>query len=54
MQEDPTLRRIREARHEISEENDHDPVKIVEYYRELQKKYAKRMAPGAAPPTGNK
>ncbi len=45
MQEDPTLRRIREARHEISEENDHDPVKIVEYYRELQKEYADRMAP---------
>jgi hypothetical protein len=45
MQEDPTLRRIREARHEISEENDHDPVKLVAYYRELQEKHASRMAP---------
>ena len=45
MQEDPTLRRIREVRHEISEENDHDPVKLVEYYRELQEKHASRMAP---------
>jgi hypothetical protein len=44
MNEDPTIGRIREARHEISEENEHDPVKLVEYYRELQKQHSQRMA----------
>jgi len=49
MKDDPTIRRIREARHEISEANQHDPRKLVEYYLELQKRYAKRTAlsPGA-------
>lgn len=41
--DDPTIGRIREARHLISEEHDHDPQKIVEYYLELQKKYQQRL-----------
>ncbi len=45
MNEDPTIQRIREARHEISEENEHDPAKLVEYYLELQKEHAKRLVP---------
>ena len=41
--DDPTIERIRETRHRISEEHGHDPQKIVEYYLELQKKYKQRL-----------
>ena len=43
LKDDSTLERIREARHRISEDQDHDPQKIVEYYIELQKKYERRL-----------
>ncbi|MGA9995390.1 MAG: hypothetical protein WBP93_08250 [Pyrinomonadaceae bacterium] len=42
--DDPTIERIRETRHRISEEHGHDPQKIVEYYLELQKKYKQRLS----------
>ena len=32
MKDDPTIRRIREVRHRISEQCDHDPEKLVAYY----------------------
>lgn len=38
LRDNPTLASIRETRHKISEEFGHDPQRIVEYYRELQKK----------------
>jgi hypothetical protein len=41
--DDPTITRIREARHRISEECGHDPQRIVEYYAKLQKKYQDRI-----------
>ena len=41
--DDPTIERIREARHRISKDHDHDPQKVVEYYLELQKKYEQRL-----------
>ena len=41
--DDPTIERIREARHQISEEHGHDPQKVVEYYIELQKKYKRQL-----------
>lgn len=41
--DDPTIERIRETRHRISEEHGHDPQKVVEYYLELQKKYKQRL-----------
>ncbi len=41
--DDPTIQRIRETRHHISEEHNHDPQKIVDYYIELQKKYKERL-----------
>ena len=41
--DDPTIERIRETRHRISEAHNHDPQKIVEYYLELQKKYKQRL-----------
>ena len=43
VKDDPTIARIREARHQISEECGHDPQRIVGYYGELQKKYQDRI-----------
>jgi len=37
------IERIREARHQISEEHAHDPQKVVAYYIELQKLYSQRL-----------
>ncbi|MFL6214588.1 MAG: hypothetical protein ACJ74J_11940 [Blastocatellia bacterium] len=41
--DDPTITRIREARHQISEECGHDPQRVVAYYGKLQKKYQGRI-----------
>ncbi len=41
--DDPTIERIRKARHQISEEHGHDPQRLVEYYVELQKKYERQL-----------
>ena len=41
--DDPTITRIRETRHRISEECGHDPQKVVDYYIELQKKYQRLL-----------
>lgn len=43
MQIDPTLDRVREARHRISQQCEHDPKRLVEYYLKLQAKYADRL-----------
>jgi hypothetical protein len=40
---DPGIAWIREIRHKISAEFDHDPKKLGEHYRELEKKYADRL-----------
>ena len=41
---DPTIARIREARHRISEKCGHDPRKLVDYYLALQEEqYADRL-----------
>lgn len=37
MKDDPTITRIREVRHSISEKCGHDPKKLVEYY--IQRTY---------------
>ena len=52
MKPDPTIAKIREARHRISEKCGHDPKKLVEYYMKLQEeKYADRLArPGKSQP----
>jgi hypothetical protein len=41
--DDPTITRIREARHQISKQCGHDPQKIVKYYAKLQEKYRDRI-----------
>lgn len=37
---DEAISQIRNVRHIISEENGHDPQKLVKYYIELQKQYS--------------
>ncbi len=39
MKQDPTIERIRQIRHEISEECGHNPKKLVGYYMKYQKKF---------------
>ena len=43
MKDDPTISRIRETRHRISEKFDHNAEKIVNYYITLQKRHKKRL-----------
>jgi len=40
---DSTIAQIREIRHQISQQFDHDPQKIIEYYITFQKKYQYRL-----------
>jgi hypothetical protein len=40
---DDVIEEVREIRRKISEQFDHDPVKLVEYYMEIQKQYAERL-----------
>lgn len=41
--DDPTISRIREARHRISEKCGHDPRRLVEYYTKLQERHRDRL-----------
>jgi hypothetical protein len=43
MKDDPTILRIRETRHQISEKFDHNIEKIVNHYIILQEKHKKRL-----------
>jgi len=43
MQDDPAIASIREARHRISEQFDHDPKKLVEHYIRLQEQHKERL-----------
>ena len=43
MQEDQAIAEIREVRLQISEECDHDPRKLITYYKELQLRHKARM-----------
>ena len=43
MEEDLTIAQIREIRHQISQQFNHDPKKIIEYYIGLQKKFQYRL-----------
>jgi hypothetical protein len=40
---DDAIEEVREIRRRISEQFGHDPVKLVEYYIEVQKQYADRL-----------
>jgi hypothetical protein len=43
MQEDQVIAEIRKVRRQISEECDHDPRKLVSYYKKLQLRHKKRL-----------
>ena len=43
MKDDPAIRRIRDVRHQISEEHGHDPKRLVAYYLELQRQRQEEM-----------
>ena len=40
---DPVIDEIREIRHQISAQFDHDPVRLGAYYMELQEQYRDRL-----------
>lgn len=42
---DEVIARIREARHQISEQFGHDPYKLVAHYMELQKEHPEKLVP---------
>jgi hypothetical protein len=43
LKDDPIISRIRETRHQISEQFQHDPKKLIEHYIELQEKHKVRL-----------
>jgi hypothetical protein len=43
MQDDPTIARIRQVRHDISEEFGHDAKRLVAHYIEYQEQFADRL-----------
>ena len=43
IKDNPLIERIRSVRHQISEENHHDPRQLVEHYIELEKKHQGRF-----------
>jgi hypothetical protein len=42
---DEEIARIREVRHQISEEFGHDPYRLVAHYMELQKAHPEKLIP---------
>jgi hypothetical protein len=52
--EDPGIQWVRDVRHKISEEFDHDPRKLIEHYIEMQKQYEDRLVrmPKSTPEQG--
>lgn len=42
---DAEIARIREVRHQISEQFGHDPYRLVAYYMELQKEHPEKLIP---------
>ncbi|MBI3946930.1 MAG: hypothetical protein HY321_13485 [Armatimonadetes bacterium] len=42
LEDDPTIGRIREARHRISARFGHDAHRLVEYYRQLEEREGRR------------
>ena len=41
--QDAAIAQIREVRHRISEQYGHDPQRLINYYLELQRKFAERL-----------
>ena len=43
MKDDPIIQAVRDVRHQISESVDHDPRKLLEYYRKRQERYGNSL-----------
>lgn len=43
MYNDEAIKEIRKTRHKISGEYDHDTKKLLDHYKELEKRYSKRI-----------
>lgn len=43
MKDDPVIKRVRSVRHAISQEQGHDPQKLVAYYIEKQQAHQDRL-----------
>lgn len=43
MKYDPIIQAVRDVRHQMSESVDHDPQKLLEYYRKRQERYGDRL-----------
>lgn len=43
MKDDPVIKAVRDARHQISQSVNHDPQKLLEYYRQRQERYGDRL-----------
>jgi hypothetical protein len=43
MKDDPVIKRVRSARHAISQEQGHDPQKLVAYYIQKQQAHRDRL-----------
>jgi hypothetical protein len=48
-QSDPVIDEVRAVRHSISARFKHDPVKLVEYYRDVQNQYQDRLLQSEEP-----
>lgn len=51
---DEEIERIREVRHQISEQFGHDPYRLVAYYMELQKEHPEKLIPAPDSETAGK
>lgn len=43
MKDDPVIKRIRSARHSISQDQGHDPQKVIAYYIQRQRAHSDRL-----------
>ena len=50
MKDDPTIERIRRARHKISETCQHDAGQLIRYYMQLQKQHEDRVMQSTSTP----
>ena len=50
MKDDPAIKAIRDARRSISESVQHDPRKLVEYYKKLQERHRDKLVSKSAEP----
>ena len=49
---DPVIDEVREVRHRISAQVDHDPARLVAYYMKLQEQYRDRLVEPARSDNG--